>query len=182
MIILFTQSSWRSSRYEKTAMITAISSLIVMNSFCSVEHLLCVCFVTWLIQRQQSVHTTSPALGLMRMHKQHMHTNTHTHLGSFSTAGCAMSCLAQRLCAADEQPLPSPSTLCATPDTHTRIWLRSIEQLTTPVMNGTPEGRGCWERGGGGWPTKCVVIGGARSLITARLQLKVVHDSKHIFY
>ena len=82
----------------KIEMITAISSLIAMNSFCSVERLLwaCVCFVTWLIQKQQSVQSSVTPQGLL----WGWCTNTLTHLGPLSTAGCAVSYLAQRLCAA----------------------------------------------------------------------------------
>ena len=88
MIILFTHRSLRNSRYEKIELITAISSLIVMNSFCCEERLLCVCvcvcvcFVTWLIQEQQSVQSSVTSRALLLgwcTYTNSACTQTHTH-------------------------------------------------------------------------------------------------------
>lgn len=111
-------------------------------------------FVVWLIRKQQSVQLCATPQVLMHVHKQRMHVNTHSHLGPFCTAGCAMSFLAPRPGVAVRPPLPSGFTLFATADTralrlnqhtnthtHTQIWLCYLEQLTS--MNGTPEGWGC---------------------------------------
>lgn len=198
IIILFTQllevlPVW------KIEMITVILSLIILDIFCSLECLMCVCvcvcFVTWLIQKQPSVQSSiTPQILLWGWCKYKncasTHSYTHTHLGPSPTAGCAISYLAQRLCATvGEAFAKSLRTVCNSTHscakikstyTHTHIWLCSIEQLTTPVMNGTPEGCRCF--GGKNWPANCTVIGQTCSLITARLQLKVVQDSKHIIY
>lgn len=58
--------------------------------------------------------------------------------------------LAQRLCAVVGYPLPSPSTPCATAhigvqklNQHT-LTLDDIQQSSSAVMIGTPEGGGFW--------------------------------------
>ena len=202
MIILFTHRSWRNSRYEKIELITAISSLIVMNSFCCEERLLCVCVCVCVLSPgsfksnrvcNRLSHHEPCCWADAHTQTVHAHKHTHTHLGLYSTAGCAMSYLAQRLCAAVGAAFAkSLHTMCNSRHTHprrqrfnqnTHSHLATFYRAAHHPSNEW-DARGTWVFLGGGehWPTKLSVIGGAGSLITARLQLKVVHDSGHIFY
>lgn len=189
LIRLFTQTFLRCSWYEKFKW--SLRSVIVMNSYCSVEHLLCESVLSPGLFRSNRVCNPlshhKPCIGAdahtqkAQAHKcTFIHTDTHTP-GTRLQLGVpcrvwlrGFVLLLDRFCQVPPhcvQQQAHTRTHVQRLNQHTHIWLCSIWQLNTLVMN---EWMRCQRDAGVGGKTGQLDVEASR-LITARLQLKAHH-------